>query len=107
MNRFLTKLRGTLVILIFDKSLMLDMGTIQDSDSVTLMSTDTQRIVDGFKYIHELWACVVDAAIATYLLKRQIGIYTVGPIALVLSTSSPPKRLFEQKMNSFSVWRSS
>ncbi|KAL3480358.1 hypothetical protein BJX99DRAFT_254660 [Aspergillus californicus] len=45
-----------------------------ETTAITLMGTDVERIVNGFKYFHELWASLLDIAIAIYLLERQVGV---------------------------------
>lgn len=46
------------------------------------MSTDVERIVQGFRLMHEFWADLIQASIATYLLQRNLGIAFVAPIAI-------------------------
>lgn len=78
----LTILRGTLVAIIFDKTLRLKTTAIQDNAALTLMSTDVERIAIGLQNMHEIWASIVDVGIAMYLLWRQIGAAFVTPIIL-------------------------
>ncbi|QKX54680.1 uncharacterized protein TRUGW13939_01768 [Talaromyces rugulosus] len=53
--------------------------------SLTLMGTDVERIMVGFRSIHELWASLVDIGIATYLLQRQVYVACLVPSALVFA----------------------
>lgn len=51
------------------------------------MSTDTQRIADGIKFVHELWATLLEAGLAIFLLQRQVGALAVAPIGIALGQS--------------------
>jgi hypothetical protein len=66
-------IRGGLVISIFDKMLELRTESTIESRAVTLMITDVQRIVKGLRYMHEVWAGILETAIGTWLLQRQWG----------------------------------
>lgn len=59
-------------------------GAKDDSAALTLMSTDIERIRMGLRNLHEFWACLVQAAIAGWLLYTRLGIVFVAPIGLVL-----------------------
>jgi len=54
------------------------------------MGTDVERIVYGFRFIHELWAAPIDICIAVYLLERQVFIACIVP-AVILGGNSPSK----------------
>lgn len=56
-------------------------------NAVTLMSTDTQRIADGIKFIHEIWTTLLEADLALFLLQRQVGALAVAPIGVALGKS--------------------
>ena len=58
-----------------------------DSAALTLMSTDMERIRIGFMDLHEFWACLIQAAIAAWMLYNRLGIVFVAPIGLVLVVS--------------------
>ena len=80
----MTKVRGGLISIIFDKSLRLDGFDLNTSMAMTLMSADIDRIAIGLKSIHELWANIVEVALGTWLLERQVGIACLPMIALCL-----------------------
>jgi len=42
-----------------------------------------ERINQGFRALHEVWANTVQAAVAAYLLRQQIGPAFVVPIVIV------------------------
>ncbi|CAI7625641.1 unnamed protein product [Penicillium manginii] len=77
--RFITAVRGTLVLLIFRKSLEL-----QESDMapLTLMSTDVERIIQGLHYVHEAFVSFFTFGVALWLLKRQLGLGAIAPIVV-------------------------
>ncbi|KAH8203470.1 hypothetical protein TruAng_002341 [Truncatella angustata] len=71
--QLITILRGSLVSLIFKKTIDLDTISAKEGAAVTLMSTDVDGIATGIQEMHEIWASVVELAVAVYLLERQIG----------------------------------
>jgi hypothetical protein len=90
--RAITMVRGAVVSLIYKKASML---TIKDADpaaSMTLMSADIERIVQGWQTMHEIWANATEIALAIILLEKQLGIACAVPvgvsICMFLCTSS-------------------
>ncbi|KAK6086081.1 ABC multidrug transporter [Seiridium cupressi] len=71
--QLITILRGSLVPLIFKKTINLDTASAKEGAAVTLMSTDVDGISTAIQQMHEIWASVVELAVAVYLLERQIG----------------------------------
>jgi ATP-binding cassette subfamily C (CFTR/MRP) protein 1 len=84
MYRFVTMVRGGLIAIIYDQTMNLDTMAIKESEAVTLMSADIDRIANGVKNIHELWFNVIEAGIATWLLQRQIGMACLAMVGLSL-----------------------
>jgi ATP-binding cassette, subfamily C (CFTR/MRP), member 1 len=78
-NRLITKIRGALVSIIYHKTLQLSLTGADTSVALTLMSTDTDRICFVLERINELWAGLIEFAIATFLLERQVGAACVAP----------------------------
>jgi ABC-type multidrug transport system fused ATPase/permease subunit len=76
--------RSILVTEIFLRTTRARLGSYDDNAAVTLMSTDMERIDTGFRSLHETWACLVQAALASWLLYNQLGILFVAPIGVVL-----------------------
>ncbi|RYP65462.1 hypothetical protein DL770_008992 [Monosporascus sp. CRB-9-2] len=77
--RFLIRLRGGLIALIYQQTVearAVDLGSI---NGLTLMGTDVERIVLNFQTIHEVWASLVDIAIAIFLLQRQVSLACLVP----------------------------
>nr|AHC70708.1 fumonisin biosynthetic ABC transporter [Fusarium bulbicola] len=83
-ERLLCLVRGCLASAIFHKTLELSLTNNARSASVTLMSTDIDRIHKGFLNLHELWANIVEAGLAAWFLWRQVGIAFIAPIGLIL-----------------------
>ena len=71
--RFVTSLRGSLVGIIYTKTLDLSITAMDESAAVTLMATDTETICLAFVQVHEGWAVTIETGIAFWLLQRQVG----------------------------------
>lgn len=52
---------------------------------MTLMFSDTQRIMNSLNYIHEVWAAILETAVATWLLYRQTGSASFAMLAVSIS----------------------
>ncbi|KAM3509320.1 hypothetical protein MY10362_000655 [Beauveria mimosiformis] len=86
-NRSVTMIRGGLVIVLFDKLLRLPENPAVEAQAVTLMFSDTQRVMTAMNYFHELWAGVLDTAIATWLLYRKTGVASFAMLAVTIVSS--------------------
>ncbi|ETI25244.1 hypothetical protein G647_04618 [Cladophialophora carrionii CBS 160.54] len=73
LNRCVTQVRAGLVSLLFHKTLELSILSADPSASLTLMSTDVQRIVDPLTLLHDTWGGMVELGLAMFLLYRNIG----------------------------------
>ncbi|CAI4214351.1 unnamed protein product [Parascedosporium putredinis] len=83
-HRVLYMVRACLVSAIYDKTVESKATAIAgDAAAVTLMSTDIDRIIKGFQAIHDVWGSVVEIAIGSWLLYRQIGAAFVAPIVTI------------------------
>ena len=83
-QRALTMTRACLVSALYQTTTSISITQLDNSAAVTLMSTDTQRIMSGFRDLHECWASFVETLIATWLLERQLGAACIAPIAVVI-----------------------
>ena len=81
----ITMFRGSLVSLIYCRTLDLRTGVYDESAAVTLMSTDIDRIESSLEDIHETWANIIEIGLGLWLLERQVGWVCVVPI--IASTS--------------------
>ncbi|EPS27187.1 hypothetical protein PDE_02130 [Penicillium oxalicum 114-2] len=82
--RLITMVRSGLTCLICDKTLRLSLVDAEKSASLTLMSTDIERIGQGLQFVHEIWATPVEFAVALYLLAREVGLGCLAPMAIVI-----------------------
>ncbi|RDW80341.1 putative multidrug resistance protein [Coleophoma crateriformis] len=82
--RSITMLRGGLVGLIFNKTLVLRDGIYDETAAITHMSTDIDRIAASMPNVHEIWARFAEVAIGMWLLATQLGAIAVVPIIVVL-----------------------
>lgn len=78
-----TMARSILVTEIFIKATKSRIGTGDDSAALTLMSTDIERIKMGFRSLHDIWANIIQAALAAWMLYNRLGVVFVIPIGLV------------------------
>ena len=60
--------RGALVTAIYRKTTEISIVALDNSAAVTLMSTDVERIVQGFRSLHEVWANVLQIGFAVWIL---------------------------------------
>jgi ATP-binding cassette, subfamily C (CFTR/MRP), member 1 len=74
--------RGGLVSLLYRKATDLSMKDVDPASSMTLMSADIERIVQGWQSMHEIWANSLEVGIAIFLLERQLGVACVIPVAV-------------------------
>ncbi|OAP58615.1 hypothetical protein AYL99_07705 [Fonsecaea erecta] len=86
LNRCVTEIRGGLISLLYQKTLDLSVVTVDPSASLTLMSSDIQRIVDPLTLFHMTWGSMVELCIAMYLLYRNLGTACYAP-AIVYALS--------------------
>ena len=77
--------RGSLVSAIYHKTTDISITALDNSAAVTLMSTDIDRIELGLRYVHELWANIVQSVFATWLLQRELGLACIAPIVIACS----------------------
>ncbi|KAH8703765.1 putative multidrug resistance-associated protein [Talaromyces proteolyticus] len=78
--RMIAKIRSGLTAKIYRHMSILPGRDLKDSEAVTLMGTDVERIVDSLTYVHELWASIVEVGIATWLLVRQVSFASLMPL---------------------------
>ena len=87
--RVITMFRGAIVSLIYNQTLEMNADAYDFSSSVTLMSTDIDRIISSLELVNEVWANVVQIGIGIWLLERQLGSVCVAPIVIVLGILQP------------------
>ena len=85
--RAITMARGGLISMMFAKTSSLDSNAVDSAQALTLMSADIERITNGWQTMHEIWASIIEIAIAIYLLERQLGAACAIPIAVAVCES--------------------
>ncbi|KAK7997070.1 hypothetical protein PG989_005110 [Apiospora arundinis] len=83
-SRMATMLRGMLASAVYRKTIQSSVATTDESASVTLMSTDVEAIVRAARFVHDIWADILQVAIATWLLSIQIGPAAAAPIVVCI-----------------------
>ncbi|KAK9787197.1 hypothetical protein SCARD494_10727 [Seiridium cardinale] len=82
--RFTIRLRGGLISLVHGQTVCTRAMDLGEITAVTLMGTDVERIMTSFRFIHELWACLVEMGVAVFLLQKQVGVASLVPILIVI-----------------------
>ncbi|KAL4782982.1 P-loop containing nucleoside triphosphate hydrolase protein [Aspergillus varians] len=80
--RAITMIRGAIVSMVYKKACTLNLRDADPAESVTLMSADIERIVQGWQTMHEMWANVAEMALAIFLLERKLGVACVVPVGV-------------------------
>lgn len=84
--RLILMIRGSLVSLIFDKTVRMRASAASDASAITLMSTDMERIGDGLLDMHEIYSNFLEVILALFFLGRLLGLATIASTSLVFST---------------------
>ncbi|KAJ5209119.1 ABC transporter integral membrane type 1 [Penicillium cf. viridicatum] len=90
-SRVSTLFRGTMISLIYDRTLTLQDDLFAESAALTLMSTDIDSIIEHLENFNDVWARTIEVAIGTWLLERQMGPTCVVPLILTLACLSGQK----------------
>ncbi|KAH8202021.1 hypothetical protein TruAng_003776 [Truncatella angustata] len=86
-HRSLQMVRGCLVTAVYTKATEAQVTANEESASLTLMSSDIERIRVGFRTLHDMWASVIEVALASWLLYNQLGVAFLAPIIVVIVCS--------------------
>jgi uncharacterized protein (DUF4213/DUF364 family) len=76
--------RGSLVTLIYEKTLRINSSAIANAEAITLMSADIDRIGQSMPLLHEMYASVLEIALALWLLYRLLGVAMIGAILWIV-----------------------
>ncbi|KAF2470780.1 P-loop containing nucleoside triphosphate hydrolase protein [Lindgomyces ingoldianus] len=82
-QQFVYMLRSSLHTAIFRKTTQMSQEMTDDSAAITLMSTDLDRIVQGVRMIHEIWAILAQVGLGCWLLYGQLGVAFISPIIVI------------------------
>lgn len=85
--RFMIRLRAGLISLVYQQTVQARSIDLGDITGLTLMGTDVDRIVLGFRSIHEVWASLLEIILSVYLLSRQLYVACIMPGLLTLGLS--------------------
>ncbi|RAL60312.1 hypothetical protein DID88_000088 [Monilinia fructigena] len=102
--RFNTAVRGSLVSLIYAKTVDVSITALDESVAVTLMANDTSAICKCFTHIHELWAVPIELSIAMYLLYRQLGLAFLAPCSVALVCTAGILTMAKWMGNAQKIW---
>ncbi|KAI1375326.1 ABC transporter [Hypoxylon crocopeplum] len=83
-ERFQSLLRAFLISAIYRKTATVPHVGDGDTAAVTLMGADVERIYTGLRLMHEVWACIIQIALAAWLLYRQLGLAFLAPLIIVV-----------------------
>ena len=76
-------LRGFLINGIYRQTLVSGAAAGDGKASVTLMSTDVERIQAISRSMHEFWANTIEVALGAYFLYLELGLASLVPISIV------------------------
>jgi len=83
-QRALYMVRACLASVIYQKTTETKSTASNDGAALTLMSTDVERVIRGFLTVHELWSGLIEVAIGSWLLQRQLGSAFLVPLITIL-----------------------
>lgn len=83
-ERFLTMVRGCLVVAVYEHTTSLDLSATDESGALTLMSTDVELIMRGIRDLHEYWANIIQISLSCWLLQRELGAAFAAPLVVVI-----------------------
>lgn len=81
-------MRGGLISMLYGKATDIALVDVDPANSITLMSADIERIVQGMQTGHEIWSNFIEVGLAIYLLERQLGVACAIPIAVAVGKST-------------------
>ncbi|KAF4835497.1 ABC transporter FUM19 [Colletotrichum tropicale] len=83
-ERFQSLLRAYLISAIYRKTAEIQHVGDGDSAAITLMGADVERIYTGLRLMHEVWVNAIQIGLASWLLRRQLGLAFLAPLVIVL-----------------------
>ncbi|PYH37611.1 uncharacterized protein BO87DRAFT_456616 [Aspergillus neoniger CBS 115656] len=83
-HRMRTMATSMLVTEIYKKATTARIGAGDDNAVLTLMSTDMERIKMGLRSLHEIWASIIQAGLAGWMLYTRLGVVFVAPMGVVI-----------------------
>lgn len=83
-------IRGSLVTLVYDKSLNISSNVSDAGKVLTIMSTDIDGVSSAGEMFHETWAMFMELVIGMVLLAREVRWLWPVPLALIFRECSQP-----------------
>lgn len=83
-HRVRVMLSSILVPEIFTKATVARVNATDNNAALTLMSTDMERIRMGFRNLHEVWACLLQVALAAWMLYRRLDVGFIAALGLLI-----------------------
>ncbi|TVY81873.1 ABC transporter FUM19 [Lachnellula suecica] len=102
--KFITAVRAGLVSLVYENTTQLNISSIDKASALTVMSADIERIVVGLRSIHDIWANVIQVALAAWLLERQTGVAIVFPVVAAAGCGFAALKISEAAGTSQEKW---
>ncbi|KAM0811819.1 hypothetical protein AB5N19_12175 [Seiridium cardinale] len=106
-HRSLQMIRGCLVSAIYTKVTEVPASSGQESESITLMSSDLERIRAGFLRWQDMWTSVIEVSLACWLLYLQLGISFIAPIVVMILCAIATAYIVSYAGDSQKAWLSS
>ncbi|GBM92933.1 Canalicular multispecific organic anion transporter 2 [Araneus ventricosus] len=81
------RIRSCIISVVYKKALVLSNSARKNftvGEVVNLMSVDTQRVMDYVQMANLLWSAPLQIVIAVYLLWQQLGVSTLGGLAVMI-----------------------
>ncbi|GAB1196308.1 hypothetical protein APSETT444_005577 [Aspergillus pseudonomiae] len=85
--RAITMVRGAVVSMVYRKATTLSTEDADPASSLTLMSADIERIVQGWQTIHDIWGNALEIGLAIFLLEQQLGVAAVVAVGVAVCES--------------------
>ncbi|OGM47599.1 ABC multidrug transporter [Aspergillus bombycis] len=82
--RAITMVRGAVVSMVYRKATTLSTEDADPASSLTLMSADIERIVQGWQTIHDIWGNALEIGLAIFLLEQQLGVAAVVAVGVAV-----------------------
>jgi len=93
--------RGGMVSVIYNKTLTLTEGAVDDSAALSLMSNDVDHIAFCLEELNECWSRLVEISIGIPLLTLQLGWVSIIPLIVVARELSVPRSMAMLKHKQF------
>ncbi|KAF5875138.1 putative abc multidrug protein [Botrytis fragariae] len=102
--RNVTMVRGSLVSLIYTKSLSIENQMDDPSSALTLMSTDVDRICQSVVMLHDLWSRPLELILGIVLLAFQIGWVCTMPLVVIFVSAILDSRVTLMIGGKVKIW---